>query len=264
MRANELKRILRDIIEPPKRPEFVYDSYATPSLAMRFRRAIQPPPPAIRAGNEETAMRRRRRISRCIAASAMLAALAFASFRTHAYVISAPLRTAMAIQDASRLMATGDYVAALAPLNRAAKISPANADIYFKRGLLRKLIGDKGDARQDLQHALSLAPNLVEAHVVLGSLFGESGDYPEAMHELDLSIALQPSLEALCARGELHRSLGQNAEAVQDFSAAILLMPNAPAAYRARALALAAEGSVALAKADRQRASDLEHNITIQ
>jgi tetratricopeptide (TPR) repeat protein len=72
------------------------------------------------------------------------------------------------------------------------------------------------------------------------------------------SIQLHPTPDAYYQRGLTYQSLGQAADAVDDFGRAIESDPGAPYAYRARAKAKRDLGDMAGAKEDQETAERVE------
>lgn len=153
----------------------------------------------------------------------------------------------------------GDYTAAEENYNTAAKLSPALAQNYWRRGRLRAAAGNKKKALEDYSLALGLDPECVEAYNWRGQLYLEEKSYALALKDFNkaLSISKPPSL--LLHRGLCYLGLGKYKAALADLDKFISKKPRVAPAYAARAEALEAAGEPELAKSDRQAACRFGH-----
>jgi len=93
-----------------------------------------------------------------------------------------------------------------------------NAEARLIRGLIYKEQGLRGPAIQELQKALELRPDLVEARVQLSSYYLESGNAADAQQMLE--PALKYDAENVVAHlnlGDAYRLLGRPADAKREF-----------------------------------------------
>lgn len=206
-------------------------------------------------GISQEEKRKRRRL---LVVSAAVVVIGAAAWGTYLYIVSAPLRAEKVFQDGMRMMGSGDYRGAAARFTEAVGIWPELAAGYLERGLARKNLNQADAAIEDFEHAISLDSNLAPAHTALGLIFRERGDLTRAMNEFTVSIDLNSSTDALYQRGELHESLGQHEQAIQDYDAAIHEQPDAPFVYRARAMSRDALGDHDRAEQDRRTAIQIE------
>jgi tetratricopeptide (TPR) repeat protein len=256
-----LKRFWNAIKLPPAVPrrEAEREPGRAPSAFARFWNAIKPPPAIKHEGHglPREEQRRRRRVV-LIAVGAVVAIAAAGG--VYQYVASGQTRADKMYQEGMRLMGSGDYEAAVARFTEAIRIWPSLAAAYLERGLAHKSMNQVDVAIQDFQSAIGQDPNLAEAHSALGTIYRERGDLTRAMNELNLAIQAGGSTDAFYQRGQVHESLGQHKEAVQDYDAAIHEQPDAPYVYRARAMARDAMGDRAAASADRRQAFYIERH----
>ncbi len=96
---------------------------------------------------------------------------------------------------------------------------------------------DKGNevaakASQNCQKALSLSPDLVEAHICLGNILNGTGKYDKAVAEFKQALATTPeSDDALRGLATAYENLGNNSAAESAYREAITLRPNYWGAY---------------------------------
>jgi tetratricopeptide (TPR) repeat protein len=261
MDQSPLKRFWNAIKPPPAVPrrQAGREPDRDPSALARFWNAIKPPPPVRVEGHglPKEEKRRRRRLVFIATGTAVLIA---AGGGVYQYVSSAPTRADKVFQDGMRLMGSGDYEGAVARFTAAIRIWPSMAAAYLERGLARKSMNQVDPAIEDFESAIGQDPNLEEAHAALGTIYRDRGDLTRAMDELDRAIQNGGSTDAFYQRGQVHESLGQHKQAIQDYDAAIHEQPDAPYVYRARATAREAMGDRAAAAADRRQAFYIERH----
>lgn len=71
--------------------------------------------------------------------------------------------------------------------------------IYYNQALEHARNGDLARARDDLHAALALDPKMVDAHVVLGKIQAQLGDFREAVKWFESALELEPGHEAATA-----------------------------------------------------------------
>src|SRR6185295_3771885 len=93
------------------------------------------------------------------------------------------------------------------------------AMLFFRRGELHRMHEDWAAARQDLERAAALDPDLAAVDLALGRLWNQSGDAGRAKASLDRFLARRPEHgEALMERARARVRLGEPAAAVDDFT----------------------------------------------
>lgn len=93
-----------------------------------------------------------------------------------------------------------------------------NAEARLIRGLIYKEQGLRGPAIQELQKALELRPDLVEARVQLSSYFLESGNAADAQQLLEPALRYDAdNVIAHLNLGDAYRLLGRPADAKREF-----------------------------------------------
>jgi len=126
---------------------------------------------------------------------------------------------------------------------------PANAQLYVRRGELRRVHEEWDAALADYRRAGVLAPADDRIDFLRGRALQEAGRPTQAKAVLDVYVAQHPGhVEALVARARTLRALGEHLAAVDDFSRAIERSPRAdPDLYLERARAQVAAGETAQA-----------------
>jgi tetratricopeptide (TPR) repeat protein len=129
----------------------------------------------------------------------------------------------------------GDYLDSETSLNRAIDLDPGNASAYAYLSIMlsnKILIGDEvlGDLDKSIEAsrtAESIAPTSLESHWARGTVLEITGNYDEAIAELELAVQENSNI------AELHITLGRNYRflerydlAVEEFTRANALNPS--------------------------------------
>ncbi len=127
-----------------------------------------------------------------------------------------------------------DYTAAI----RLDETSPAG---WYGRGGLRKLQKDWSGAAEDFKKCLQLAPEdwprRAQAHSDMAMVLIRTRNFRAAIAQLDAAIQVDPELvDARCNRGSLRRQMGDIAGAREDFDVAIRLDPGNPVLWYNRGI----------------------------
>jgi tetratricopeptide (TPR) repeat protein len=264
--ANPRKRVVQEdscpVATPPAVPRHLPARKPTvmPRGLARLWNAIKPPPAAVREsdGVSEETKRRRRKLGLATAAVVVVVGGAWGAYL---YVASAPTRADAAFQQGMLRMGAGDYKGAVERFTKAVDIWPRMANGYFERGLALRSMNQPDAAIEDFERAIGKDSSMAPAHTALGSIYRERGDLTRAMNEFGLSLQLNTSTEAFYERGQVHESLGQHQQAIEDYGAAIHEQPDSPYVYRARAMSLEALGDHDGAAQDRRTAILIERSF---
>jgi len=104
--------------------------------------------------------------------------------------------------EASQLMATGDWAGAIGRLNQAIAIYPAYAEAYNNLAAAQVRLGNRGEARQALQKAISVDDHFVPSLVNLAHMEETDQHYQSAETLLTKAVAINPpgvdTLTLLC------------------------------------------------------------------
>jgi tetratricopeptide (TPR) repeat protein len=93
----------------------------------------------------------------------------------------------------SALASLSQYDEAEAQLRAEIRISPDSALPYIRIAFIALKTQRPGDALTAAQHAVQLAPQLAEAHYILGRALLGSGDTQQAIHELETANGMMPN-----------------------------------------------------------------------
>jgi tetratricopeptide (TPR) repeat protein len=182
-----------------------------------------------------------------------------AGWGAYSYVSSAPQRAEKEYEAGMKALGPGKYSDAIAHLNRSLEISPQSANVYFERGVAHRLANDTDQALADFQQAVALNPNMARAYSGIGSIYRDRKDYTHAMEQYTKSLEIESNADAYFERGQTYESLGQHQKAIDDYNLAVAEINDAPAVYRARALAKRNLGDEAGYIEDRDQARRIEH-----
>ncbi len=229
---------------------------APESFLTRWLDAVRPLPPT--PAMDETHLAQRRRQRRLISYTLLLFGFGVAGYYIYDYSASAPIRARAAYDEGMKNMRPGTYADAIDLFTRSIDLSPAMPEAFLNRGIALHNMSQRNAALDDLARALEMDPPLTRAHEERGRIYVENRDLETALKEFSKSIALRPTTDGYYQRGLLYESLGQHQKAVDDYDKAIVEMPEAPFAYRARAAAKANLGDEAGAKLDRDAALRIE------
>ncbi len=129
------------------------------------------------------------------------------------------------------------------------------AAAFFARGVININLERDEEAISDLNEAIRLNPNYVEAYVLRGLSNNNLGRREEAISDANEAIRLNPnSTEAYFLRGLSNNNLGRREEAISDLNEAIRLNPNSAQAYFLRGTVKGNLSKLEEAKADYQTA----------
>ena len=254
-----MKRFWNSLKPPPavpgRNPE--REPAMHPSGLQRLWNAIKPPPP-VELPSETISPEMRLRRRRLLQGAAALVVMGGLAWGVHQYIASGPMRSEKVFQEGMQLMGAGDFKGADERFTEAVSIWPRQAAGYLQRGLARRSMNQVDAAVADFERAIGEDSNLGPAHTALGKIYRERGDLTRAMNEFTVAIGLNADADAFYQRGQVHESLGQHEQAIQDYDAAIHEQTDAPYVYRARAMARDAMGDHDDAEKDRRTADHLE------
>jgi serine/threonine protein kinase/Flp pilus assembly protein TadD len=148
---------------------------------------------------------------------------------------------------------------ALADYDEAIRLQPKNAEVYLLRAKAHCDLGETRLGLQDYSEAIRLRGD-AKAYIARGRLHHEMGFYDQAL--ADFEAALRFRSDDTAARFHLGLTryvMGDNANAVQDFTEVIRLDPQHASAYRLRGDAFARLGDYAHAGADHEAYERLSH-----
>lgn len=131
----------------------------------------------------------------------------------------------------------GEYLAAETSLNRAIELEPGNATAYAYLSIMlsqkiylgQETLGDLDRAIEASRKSESIAPDSLETRWARGKVLEITGNYDEAVIELELAVEMNANISELhIALGYNYRILGRNDLAVESFTRANALNPSDP------------------------------------
>lgn len=148
-----------------------------------------------------------------------------------------------------KLLAGGEPEESLLLAKRATAEWPANADLFFLRGIAEAALGRLADARASMEHAMAIAPAVPwNWSFALVNVLRDSGDLDAAKEAGERLLLQAPDrAEAHNAHGLTLRAIGATTEAINAFRSAIGVNPQYVLAYGNLASALDASGQAAAA-----------------
>lgn len=148
---------------------------------------------------------------------------------------------------------------ALAVLDEVERLCGARLLLAREQARFASIVGDRSRVEQATKKAESLSPNSSGEHYALGRISFAAGDMEQADHHFTTAIALDPnSLWSNCYHGRASYELKRYDEAVTAFTVCVALSGQSPWCYYRRALARAQLGQDDLARADLDKALDLD------
>jgi tetratricopeptide (TPR) repeat protein len=135
------------------------------------------------------------------------------------------------VQDIRAMLKNGDSllnlhenVRADSIFSRVIEVDSLNAEAYAGRGVARTPYPEPRLARQDLDRAIKLNPNLLRAYVYRANLKSRLGLSDSAIADCNFVIKLdQANSEAFLARGRAYGSKGNNEAALLDFGVVLMI-----------------------------------------
>jgi tetratricopeptide (TPR) repeat protein len=147
---------------------------------------------------------------RCVLAAGFLAAGSWMQAQTTPLPpgtsepsVNAPTSAATYLNEAETAIAKQEYDHAAALLKKAEAVEPAdsleNARIDYDRGYIEQAQHQNATAEANYRKAEEIDPKQFESHAALGHLLASQQRWPDARHELETAVTLQP------ASGDVHQ-----------------------------------------------------------
>ena len=158
----------------------------------------------------------------------------------------------------------GDNESAIADSDEALRLDAKNADAFLYRGVAQCYEGQFDACAQDLTKSILLNPTSVDAHVYRGAAYFFLEQYAAVARDCTLSLHLSggyflPIELCLNVMGELIDPEFEKVEAaMEDYSTAIRLNPDAAGVYFLRGLTYRAHGEMEAAIQDLKEALRLD------
>ncbi len=123
--------------------------------------------------------------------------------------VNAPTSAATYLSEAETAISRQQYDHAVALLSKAEALEPEgsleNARIDYDRGYIEQAQHQNATAEANYRKAIEVDPKQFESHAALGHLLASQQQWPEARHELETAVTLQP------ASGDAHQMVASAA-----------------------------------------------------
>ncbi len=146
------------------------------------------------------------------------------------------------LKSALTLHQTGDLAAACEHYQRVLDEAPDEANALQLMGTAKYQLRELDEARDFLERALSARPDLFEAHINLGNVLTDTGDFEGALARYDQALEIQPSALAWNNKGNIHRVSGALDEAEADYRRALEIDPQFVDAINGLGMTRSAQG----------------------
>jgi tetratricopeptide (TPR) repeat protein len=148
---------------------------------------------------------------------------------------------------------------AMKSFDEAIALAPESPTAYVHRGRLRAQKGDNIAALVDAEQALKLQPGSLQARLLHAGLLSATGDFEKALEDLNLLRQVLPdSPEILLQIALVQQAAKRPREAIEAYDAVVQNDPNSAMAYRGRADAHLSLGEQKEAVADYSNALEIE------
>jgi tetratricopeptide (TPR) repeat protein len=130
----------------------------------------------------------------------------------------------------------GDYLGAIAQINRAIQLSPKSAKLYFARANYYIASGQTATALEDLDRTIALDPSAEAAYTLRGGYRSANRDTNGAIADYTQAIKLNPkNILAYTMRATLNIGQSDTVAAIADYTEMIRIDPKNSLAYSMRA-----------------------------
>ncbi len=159
--------------------------------------------------------------------------------------------------DARKMVKLKNYKDALTNYNKAIKLNPSDATLYFERGQLLSILESYDQAENDLVTASSLNQNLADSgiNLMLGKIYYKLGKSNKSIFHMDKELAINANNhEALLWQIRSHSEAGQYNFAEDYAKKLIEIDPESPDGYSIL-------GDINLMKGDIQKSNELHDKV---
>ncbi len=151
-----------------------------------------------------------------------------------------------------------DYNKAIEAYNRILENNSGWAVVYTKRAKANFLLGNRDEATKDMETAMSLDSSLPDIYCVKGNMLYLDNDFAGAEAQLNKALEIKPDyVEALTLRGKLYSDMNRLTDAIADLSQALTIAPSA-VTYVNRAIVFEKVPDISSANIDYNKAIDLD------
>lgn len=136
-----------------------------------------------------------------------------------------------------------------------------DVEAWMMLGIIQGMINKMELAEVSLRKAVSLQPNIPEAHFNLGNALKAQGKLNEAASSFKRAISLQPKFGAFNNLGNTYQALGEYGLAIANYRKAIAIKPDDASVYYNLAMALRANNELQQAKIAYKQAIELRSDF---
>ncbi|MBD2339578.1 tetratricopeptide repeat protein [Calothrix sp. FACHB-156] len=131
----------------------------------------------------------------------------------------------------------GESDTAIINYNQALQLNPDNADIYYKRGMVRYHLGDYEGAIADYTQVIQINFNYTKAYTQRGLARYQLKDYQAAIEDYTQAIRINPDVAlTYMNRADARSHIGDHQGAIEDYTQAIKINPNYAVADKNRVI----------------------------
>ena len=168
------------------------------------------------------------------------------------------LRSMFLADRAFNLHMAEDYDKAIAAYDQALNEAPADAHLFYFRGLSFLKKGDAARGFADLDQVVALKPNEPASYIKRADAYFERGESEKALSDFDKAIALKPDhADAYFKRAQAFEERGDSDKALADLARVTEIDPAGQQGFLHRAILHERLGNVDLALADYAKLLDL-------
>lgn len=125
------------------------------------------------------------------------------------------------------LQCQGRMDESLAPLQKAAELSPEDANSHYNLSITLQKVGKLAEAEESCNKALSIRPDYAEVYRILGSIYENQGDLTKAEAHWRCAVEIKPDFEgAHSDLGVILEKQGRLAEAEASYRRALEIKPD--------------------------------------
>jgi tetratricopeptide (TPR) repeat protein len=121
----------------------------------------------------------------------------------------------------------GESDTAIINYNQALQLNPHNAEVYYKRGMVRYHLGDYEGAIADYTQVIQINLNHTKAYNQRGLANYQLGDYQAAIDDYTQALRINPHVAVTYRnRADARSHLGDHQGAIEDYTQAIKINPH--------------------------------------
>ncbi|OUL23694.1 tetratricopeptide repeat protein [Nostoc sp. 106C] len=121
----------------------------------------------------------------------------------------------------------GESDTAIINYNQALQLNPHNAEVYYKRGMVRYHLGDYEGAIADYTQVIQINLNHTKAYNQRGLARYQLGDYQAAIEDYTQALRINPHFAVTYRnRADARSHLGDHQGAIEDYTQAIKINPH--------------------------------------